>query len=280
MAVGILRDYLEGRRARVLWIEFDQYAHRVFANGAPDWLTQPTRFANTMVQARKAVRTDVLCIDIAAAGLASVQGNGSPAERCRTALTDPVAHRYVTECLDAVLHKLAGDVDIVLRSPAPRDLYGRCGGDGDADFDALDDIGSVLTEVLRGYSDRPLAGLLLTRAAAAPIGPDEADALDPVLNAARHYGWITSLSISEALLRSAPPDIAEVDLLLCGEASRTDLATMRAAGRACGGGISAASWRTGDHPAALAHGELAFGEVPPETRPETVLAFCEALART
>jgi hypothetical protein len=274
MAPKLLRSFLEGARERVLWIEYDAYAHRVFANSASDWLTQATRYANTVVQARKALKTDVLTVDIAAAGLAAVT-TGSPVERCKAVLADSTARRYISECIDAVLHKLGDDVDLVLRVPAPGDLLRACGSEDEPEFDALDDVGTAMVAALRAYSDKAIAGLLLTRAATMPLSADEIDAYGPVLNAAHHYGWVTCMAVSPALLMANSAKIEDVDLVLCAD---LPVAQLPLGGRGVGGGLGSALWAvTGGMPVPPA-GKVLFGTIPAAANPETVLANCAALA--
>ncbi len=278
MPPRILRDYLQGARGRVLWLEFDAYAHRVFANSASDWLTQATRYANTVIQARKAIKTEVLTIDIAAAGLAAANSLDDPLTRGKNVLTDPAALRYTTECIDAVLHKLGDEVDLVLRVPTPRDLLLACGADGSPDFDALDDISTAITTALRGFSDKTIAGLLLTRTANEPLSADEIDAYAPLSNAAHHYGWVTCMAVSPALLENPAAAIDGIDLRLCGELSLARVRELRGAGRGIGGGLPAAVWAAVGALPAPEVGDLLFGTIPPEANPETVLANCAALA--
>ncbi len=277
MPPRILRSYLEGTRERVLWLEFDRYAHRVFANSASDWLTQATRCANTLIQARKAIKTDVLTIDIAAAGLAGTIVGENPVARCRHALTEASAQRYTAECIDAVLHKLGDEVDLVLRVPTPRDFLQACGGDEEPDFDALDDVSTAISGALRGFSDKAIAGLLLTRTTDVPLSADEIDAYAPIFNTAHHYGWVTCMAVSSALLEK-PATVDGVDLLLCSELPALQVRELRGTGRGLGGGLPVAAWSVvGVLPKPVVS-DLLFGTIPPEANPETVLANCAALA--
>ncbi|MGE3775018.1 MAG: hypothetical protein AB7I32_18990, partial [Gammaproteobacteria bacterium] len=91
MSAGILKAWLAGTRSGALWIEYDDYAGRVFAGAPADWLGQAVRYANTLGQARKIVRTDVLTIDLTAPCLAHAPTAGSPIERARAALDDATA---------------------------------------------------------------------------------------------------------------------------------------------------------------------------------------------
>jgi len=276
MPPRILQRFLAGDRARALWIEFDDYAHRVFANGAADWLTQSARYASAMAQARKAVRSEVVTMDISAAGLA-VAG-GEPLARCFAALADASAVRFTADCLAALVHTLGADVDLVLRVPAPQELLWRCGAVGAADFDTLDQVASAIVEAMRRYADLPLAGLLLTRASDDALGADEADAHEPILNAARHYGWVTAMAVPTSFVAANPAGVANVDLMLCGELSLARVREARTRGLRLGGGLVPEVWTEPGGMPPIQDGDLVFGVLPATAKPEIVLANCAALA--
>jgi len=278
MAAGVLRGFLDGTRAGALWLEYDAYAHRVFANCAPDWLSQATRFATTMVQAHKAIRSDVITVDIAAAALAAAPTGDDPVARCRAALGDSVAQRFTADCIDAVLHKLGGEIDLVLRVPSPRDLLARCGATEEPDFDLLDDVATAIVAGLRAHADREIAGLLLTRESLDALTPDEADAHGPIFNAAHHYGWVTCLALPGALVEGGATRVEDVDLVLCGQLALTRIRTLRGHGRALGGGLPSEVWTTTGEVPARETGDLLFGVIPADANPETVLARCATLA--
>lgn len=279
MSPRILRNFLAGARARVVWIEYDAYAHRVFANSAGDWLTQSTRYANTMIQARKAIRTDVLSVDLSAAGLAAAGGVGEdPVARCKAVLTDAAAQRYSMDCVEAIIHTLGEEVDLVLRVRAPRDLLLACGGDDIPDFDVLDDVGTTMVAVLRAFADKPVAGLLLTRASADALSVDEVDAYGPLWNAAHHYGWVTGLAAPSSLLDGSS-DLDGIDLLLCADLAHAGLCETRGGEVKVGGGLPVDVWRRADAMPTAQDGDLLFGNIPADANPETVLANCAILAR-
>jgi len=276
MSAGILKSWLAGTRAGALWIEYDDYAGRVFAGAPADWLEQAVRYANTLGQARKIVRTDVLTIDLTAPCLARAPMDGSAFERARQALSDASARAFGAEVLDALAHKFAGDTDLVLKIASPGDLLKRCGG-GEPSFDELDELASALADMLRALAERPVAALLLARAGDEAWTADEADACDPLFNAAHHYGWSTALSVDAALLDGA---FTGVDLLLCAEApaSRLDPGGSSDERRPrVGGGLSAAYWR-GDAAPGPPAGALAYGIIPVDAAPELIAERCAALA--
>lgn len=271
--MSALRDWLSGARASLRWVEYDDYAGRVFAGAPADWLGQAVRFANTLGQARKIVPTDVLTIDLTAPCLALAPEAGSAAERANGALAQAAGRAFGAEVLDALAHKFAADTDLVLKIASPRDLLGACGNEDEPSFDELDDLAGALAGLLRALADKPVAALLVTRSGDAPWSPDEADACEPLFSAAHHYGWLSVLCVEASLLPPATA-FAGVDLLLCAEADR---ALLEAGGAPrIGGGLAAGWWRAASPPS-LPAGALLYGVIPADAEPEHIVARCAAL---
>ena len=280
MAARNIRDFLDGKRERLLWLEYDAYARRVFANDAADWLTQSTRFANTMRQALKAVRTEVVTVDIALAGTASwpEPRPAEPLASAQAALTGAVPRRYTAECVDALQHALGAEVDLLLRFPSPRDLLAQAGSTEEPDFDALDDLSATVVSTLREFSSKSITGIVMTRAAIAPLSADESDAYAPIFSAARHYGWVTAAAFHETLFATDAPSLDGVDILLAAELPLARVRALRGATRGIGGGLTRNWWLDATASITSAAGDLLFGFIPEDVSPETVLRKCAGLA--
>ncbi|MGH8597063.1 MAG: hypothetical protein ACREXT_10445 [Gammaproteobacteria bacterium] len=268
-----LQAWLCGARERVIWLEYDRYAHRVFANAAQDWWRNATRFATTMIQAHRAIPSEVLTIDIAQPGFASATDAGDPVSTCKRALQDPASLRFIHEVCDALAHQLDRQCDLVLRVPAPADLLRLAGQEGESSFDDLDEIGTQILSLVRPFAEKPLAGLLLTRAAEFPLSADEQDAYAPLARASRHYGWVSCLQYTEPSAATAN-DWTDLDLVLCTELTIIDLLRINAPRRKFGGGLPHSSWAGGQNAAASG---LLFGTIPREGNPEQIFARCADL---
>jgi hypothetical protein len=277
MAANILRSWLDGQRGRVLWIEFDDYARRVFAGNPADWLKQATRCANTIAQARSVIRSEVLSLDVLAPVRAALEASSDEdaVERIRSALADPAGRAFTTEVLDALAHRFAQDLDLVLKLTSPRDLLAACGVE-DPGFDELDDVTMALSELVRTFSEKPIAGLLLSRAAAEAVSADEADAYATLVGSAQHYRWITALALTAGSPATGAVDGLDVDVLLYPELPAAQLAAVAADGVRCGGGLVRSYWLAPDAPATPDTGVL-YGSVPESAEPELVLARVKAL---
>lgn len=276
MTADILRSWLAGRRERVLWIDLDDYARRVFAGDPADWLAQAMRYANGIAQARSVVRTEVLSIDALAPvrAVLAAGGNGDAVTRIRAALADPAARAFATEVLDALAHRFAQELDLVLKLTSPRDLLGACGVEAPG-FDELDEVTLALADLVRSYAEKPIAGLLISRAGADAVSTDEADAYATLIGAARHYRWVTALT-RVSMPAAGAVDGLDVDLILCPELDAPTLAAVAARGVCCGGGLTRAFWMAPHVPPIPALGIL-YGVVPETAQPERVIERMQGL---
>ena len=277
MAAQYLKAWLAGQRSCVLWIEYSEYAGRVFAGDPADWLGQATRYANTVAQARKLVRTQVLTLDVLAPALSRTPAGASPLERALAVVADPLGKAFVSEVLDAWAHKFAGDIDLVLKLRSPIDLLCALGASEPPSFDDLDDLSAACAAFIRSFADKPLAGLLISRTHTSPIDADEAEACVPLLRAARHYGWVSALALDAALLPAGAGELtAATDLLLGAELAPAALVSLNQSRRGFGGALGDAFWQPAD-PAPRPTEQLLYGSIPPSANPERVLARCATL---
>ncbi len=274
MADGVLKDWRSGGRDRLLWVEYDEYARRVFAGSPPHWWRDAVGYSGTLAQAHRVVPSDVITVDALSPCLVawrddpSAFAGQSPAERAQALLAGAAARAFVAEALDALAHRFAGRADLVLRLLAPADLLRACGAPAGEDpgFDAMDDTAVALANHLRAFADRPVAGLLLESAAPVALSPDEREACDPLLGAAGHYGWTTALALP-ACTAAADGTGEGFDLALLPEVGAGDLGQDRRRG----GALPASTWRERDAvPAPLPRG-LRYGRIDPDAEPELVV---------
>ncbi len=61
--MSTLKSWLDEGGSRLLWVEFEAYARRVFANSPDDWYADASRFASTLIQAQGAIPTQCLSVD-------------------------------------------------------------------------------------------------------------------------------------------------------------------------------------------------------------------------
>lgn len=266
MATALLKTWLAQRDSTLCWIEFEAYARRVFANDPADWYRDPVRYAATLIQAQGVVGSHCVSVDITAPYMAAHDGDELPALFASSAPFD-----FVSEALNALAHRFEGRLELVLKMSAPWDLL----GGGDASFDAMDDLGTALAACMRRFSDRPIAGLLLETARTEALSADEVDAYEPLVSAARHYGWATGMAMPGVRDRAMPSVGLDLDVLLWPQLAVDQLPA--AGGKpAHGGGLNDDVWSaTAAVPKASAG--LLYGTIPAAATPETILSITRAL---
>ncbi|MCC7414300.1 MAG: hypothetical protein IT495_21985 [Gammaproteobacteria bacterium] len=271
MAEGVLASWKAAGRDALRWIELDEYARRVFAGAPSNWFEDPVRYAATLAQAHQVVPSDVLSVDALGAFLHAGCASDVPAAEAVQALLDaPVPLAFLREVVDALAHRYAGRIDLVLRLRAPSDLLRLAGGE--PDFDTMDEVSVALANFVRGFAGKPFAGVLVTADSDTVPSTDELEALDPLLGAVRHYGWLTALSLDRYTTAQIPP-IDSFDLLLLPES--TAAVAAGAAARNAGGGLPQAFWLEGQAPGTGPG--LLYGRIPAQARPEEVVARLRSL---
>ena len=270
MATRNLAKWLDGEQDRLVWIEFDDYAHRVFAGDSPDWLNIANVFVGGVGQALGVVATEVLSIDLLAAyRIALERSEASPADTIETMLGQDIPQQFVGQVIDALAHRYGDRMDLVVKIPSPAQLLRLAGLQDPPSFDDLDDVGIGLSNLLREFSARPIAGVLI--ATSEPISSDEAEALESVVSVARHYEWRVALSLDSA--STVPGELPEVDmdLLLLPALGHADIAADTALSLPIGGGLGADYWQGDTDIPVEPHRALFYGTIPPDTQPERVV---------
>lgn len=270
MTASVLKQFVAGGADTLLWLEYEDYARKVFAGGGADWYGDAPRYAGTLIQAQGALGSGVLTVDIVAPFLGTSPGDAAGVVE---ALGAPAPNDFVDQVLNALLHRFGGQLDLVLGVRAAADLL----GGAEASFDDLDDVSAALTALVRRHADKPLSGLLLKRRGAAQLSADEVDAYEPLFGAARHYQWTTALSFVDCADGAFDAGGLDADLVLLPSASLAALDAAASAPR-IGGGLNVAFWR-GEAPLdpATAGGHLLYGAIPADAQPETVLSVLRAL---
>ena len=269
MATALLKTWLAQRDSTLRWIEFEAYARHVFANDPSDWYRDPMRYAATLIQAQGVVGTQCLSVDITAPFMAT---HGSGAGDLPALFASAAPFDFVSEALNALAHRFESRLDLVLKITAPWDLLG---GRDDASFDAMDDLGTALTACMRRLSDRPIAGLLLETARNEALSTDEIDAYEPLISAARHYGWVTAMALPADREGAVSAVALDLDILLWPQRACGDIDAVSAKPQ-LGGGLNDAVW-AGSAPLPKSAAALLYGAIPAAATPETVVSITRAL---
>jgi len=276
----LLRSWQTGAAGHCRWIDFDAYARTVFAGGSGQWLTDPARRAAALEQAQKVVASQVLTIDLLAPFLAAAAAADGGGAATVTAMLENTATRgYLETLLDAVSHRLARNMDLVVAVPSPRDLLVAAGGSTTdiPDFNDLDDVGTALTDLARALSSKSVQALLINVSAPALFGEDEAEAAGALVAAVRHFGWSVAVATPEPAWPPAETFLAalDADLYLFPEAPLA--AVLGRGDRGIGGGLGEGFWSGAETPPADVTDIVLYGRIPAALSPEQVLARLAAL---
>jgi hypothetical protein len=269
VADSLLKTWLAQPDSMLRWIEFEAYARHVFANDPPDWYRDPVRYAATLIQAQGVIGSHCLGVDITAPFMATHDGDASALAGL---FASAAPFEFVSEALNALTHRFAGRVDLVIKLQAPWDLLG---GGAELSFDAMDDVGTALAACLRRLSDRPIAALLLETARTEALSDDEIDAYEPLISVARHYGWTTAMSLVADRDGGVTTVGLDLDVLLWPQRALQSV-TNADAKPLTGGGLVADVW-AGKLPVPNAAAALLYGVIPADATPETILSITRAL---
>lgn len=267
---SVLADHAQRLNRPLLWVDFERYAAQVFAGQPADWHSNAHRYADTLGQAQRLVRSDVVAVAVLDAWLQTPAWQAA----ARASLADALAlwndegppQRFVAETLDALFHRVGTQAMLVMALPSPSQVLRRAGRQPPFDFDDLDDVGSALTAVLRSHCERKFAALVLRCDEAEGLSDDEREAAEPLLKSARYYGWGTALQLDAAPPGSAPDSTSGFDTVLLGHWPAAALEVSGIAHAA--GGLGAGFWR--DDAAAPPWQGMRYGEIPADAVPERV----------
>ena len=271
---GALSEWRSGVGKRFVWVEFEQYARRVFAGSPEGWYQNPVKFASTVAQAQQVIQTAVLSIEVTAPylenGVGTV-GASSPAEAVQSLLAEPAPAAFVTEVVDALAHQFSDRLDLVMKLRSPRDLLIACGAptESEPEFDDLDDVGTALANFVRLLSNKPFAGLQIASSQPEGMSADELEACEPLIRAARYYDWAVILGL-ETCSSVDLPDV-DADLLLLPEAPGDVLSKGQHGTTPIAGGLGSQVWLGAKGMAISQDVSVLYGIIPPDAHPETVV---------
>ena len=284
MASPFIADWKRGEKERLVWIDFERYAARVFAGSPVDWYRNPVRFAATIGQAHRVIPSELVSIDLTAPFLDFLQQaagesgqKDSPAAqsavlRLAQLLEETAPFEFVSQVVDALAHSIGDDAVLVLKLQSPRELLFAAGATDEVagDFGALDEVGTALGKLIRRLSSKPLACLQLC--CDSGLTADEEDACDPLFRAAEYYGWASALSFAHC--GDDFPPLPKVDLALFRDLPAERL--LGATDRRFGGGLPALFWLDGG--SLPAKPGVLYGVIPEESSPETVAERMQMLS--
>jgi hypothetical protein len=276
MTSAKINDWVIGQRDRLVWIEFDPYAHKIFAGAASDWHSSATVFVNGIGQALGVVKTDVLSIDLIAPYVGEVEFDGAkPAQAIEDMLQLEGPRKFTEQVIDALAHRFADQLDLVLKIPSPAQMYRLAGCGEPPSFDDLDDVGIGLSNLLREFSSKTVAGVLVSTSEM--VSTDEAEALESVIGAAQHYAWRVALSLDSPTTLPAEFPAVDCDVFLLPNVAAEHFIDHDQSVVKIGGALSPRYWQDESIAVAGSACPVLYGKIPSDAHPELVVKRVAAL---
>lgn len=192
---GRVRAWRDGGGA-LRWLNFHDYARRVFGTDHPDWFREPMRQVAGLVDANKVLRSQVIEFDLGAlwAAHAALAADAEGVARLAAVLESPAVASFCDTAIAALVHQQAGRADVWLALPSPAGALIALGEPADAiDFDMLDDAAGLIADFLRTKAAAGIDGVVMALAATGISAADEIDAAESIRGSAAHYDWLFAL---------------------------------------------------------------------------------------
>ena len=277
--MSVFKDWLGGAGNTVLWVEYEAYARRVFANSPADWYADPVRYASTLIQAQGVMPSQCLSVDVLAPSLSTLEDTDAPL--AAAAIVDSLGldtqADFVAQALDALLHRYGGQLDLFVKLRTPASLLGAGDDPAMITFDDLDDLAAALSNFMRPLADKSVTGVLLEKCGDVSLTVDEVDAYEPIISAARHYDWCTAMSFPDVTLGTTLESQLDLDVLLFPQCPLESISAAASDPRT-GGGLTDAYWSGAAISADESRGRLLYGCISASANPETVLSVLRDLA--
>lgn len=272
---GMIKSWLNGDMSKLRWLVFEDYARKVFGNDHEGWSREPMRYTAGLAAANKVLGSQVVAFDLGPvfSTYATLAEDREGSAKVSTILGD---HSFTSFCgagIAALAHQLGASIDVVLQLPSPSALLIALGEDSaNIDFDMLDDTAILLADLLRGFAELPVAGVVLVfKASDVDLG-DESEACETLQGVAGHYDWVFALSLeSENMAESLDDLSADLHLIATLDATRLDDQQ-----RPTGGGLNNDFWNGNVLPSV--DKACLYGYVPAELDPKLVVERAATLA--
>ncbi|MBQ0798653.1 MAG: hypothetical protein KBT63_05165 [Porticoccaceae bacterium] len=271
---GLIKNWLNGDTPSLRWLAFEDYARKVFGNEHEGWYREPMRYAAGLADANKVLGSQVVTFDFGAVFLANaaLAKESQGADRIAAVLNNEGVKAFCNDAISAMAHQLNARVDLVLQLPSPSGLLITLGEDAaNIDFDMLDDTATVLADMLRGFSELNIAGVVVAFTASGVDVGEESEACEVLQSVADHYDWIFALRLVGSELVGELSDLP-ADLVLFSALSLSELAEQKIP---VGGGLSADFWGSGELPTQTRM--CLYGDVPAGLDPKVVIERIAAL---
>ena len=265
---GLIKNWLAGDTSRLRWLAFEAYAHKVFGNDHEGWYREPIRYAAGLADANKVLGSQVVTFDFGAVfkAYAELAADKDGSERVSAILGDDSFKTFCSDSIAAMTHQLSGKADVVLALPSPSTLLIALGEEvTNIDFDMLDDTATLIADLLRGFAELQIAGLVLSFTNNEVDPGDESEACEVLQGLAGHYDWVFALSLESSDLADGLDDL-KADILLIAELDAGQLSDQEPI---TGGALNIEFWNGSDLPPL--ERVCLYGDVPVDIDPKIIV---------
>lgn len=271
--------------SKIVWLDFSDYAIRLFGKGYHDYLKSPESFISIVSQGQALLKSDVVSINVESfyadyinenKELVQTWANRKLGFAVKKLLASVEPKEIINEILSGLFFLYEHSKPLVIIVPSPKAwirLIIDNVGDGtqrDIDSNQIEAASIYQAEWLGGFSKVGLAGIVIKEDLGSEMDMDSnLESYQPILNIADHYQWNTGVyfnNFSNPLLKLND----RFDFTLCTSNSIGNLLPLWEKGESTFGGLNAEFW-LGEETSSLPSNALMFGEIPPESEPEMVL---------
>ncbi len=272
---GLIKNWLHGDASTLRWLAFEDYARKVFGNDHESWYREPMRYAAGLADANKVLGSQVVAFDFGAvfAAYAELAADEEGSEKVSAIVGDEGFKTFCNDAIAAMSHQLSAKVDVVLALPSPSALLIALSEDSaNIDFDMLDDTATLLADLLRGFAELPIAGVVLGFTNSKVDLGEESEACEVLQGVAGHYDWVFALSLkSRELAEGLDGLTADIRLIATLDASQLGGQDMPT-----GGGLTSAFWDGSAVPSI--ERACLYGDVPENLDPKLIVERVANLA--
>jgi hypothetical protein len=277
---------------RKVWLDFLDYANRLFAAGREDLWSNPDTFISVYSQGQGLLHSDVLSLSILDfyADLINREldvkepwTGRRPTFALKKLLALEEPRNVLLDVLSGLQNLYRGNPPIVLAIPSPQrlllwlDSVVQLDQDHPISHDDIEAAAMYLAEYLRSFSTSGLSAIVIMESDSPLLDLNEALSLyQPVFNIVKHYQWSVGIQqggTAHEITRGGD----EVDFYLYGDSEISALLPLWKKGPAIGGGLNRNFWEGNSNLPELPSIGLTYGMIPGNAEPEKVLAQLKKL---
>ncbi|WP_374723177.1 hypothetical protein [Peribacillus tepidiphilus] len=272
--------------SKLVWLDYFDYAIRLFSNGKHDYVKKPDSFISIVSQGQALLKSDIVNVNIECFYIEYINENKELVQKwaekklgfaVKKLLASTEPKEIITEVLKGLSFLYEHSKPLVLIIPSPKSWVKMVlnslenGINHKVEQDQIEAVAMYQAEWLRGFSKAGLSGIVIKEEVNLEYEIDHhLEFYQPILNISDHYQWSTGIYVSEfsgELLKFHE----KFDFTLFSRNSKSDFIPLWEKEEPIFGGLNREFWQGEEEAAAVPSNALYFGKIPPDTEPETVL---------